>query len=488
MAVSPEASPEPDEAELTAAHTEQAARQFDELMDTFSLHHYIIRHGLTLDTTPEFASFGRKYAADWGAIQELNAQLEQLMRKYNVPLAYVDGQKLAALAADPLASRGTQELLECLVNSEQVRACMEVLGRATTRRRTRRPSRRPRCRRRRGCLARKQGKQTKLKHYAALKITRAAKLRVVQSWAAVAHAASQRQAMWEKLASQFARDWPRMKEPRVIIHLASLSLSKAQRASIPDLDVRQNAQLPRLCDVRLPGVDVVYVAFALNEDISQYFSKVLEIGGVATPERRYKVVVPENLDRFPRTLSSRRCCSTRPRRCGASPTFAAANAFIVPSVVGPEEQRLAVTLGIPLLAPAPSDALPGSKSGSKRIFNAAQVNAPGLHDVYDEAILAGLARLICTHLDVPRWIFKLDDEFGGGHAHFDVGEHRCYQDLLRAHDALAAHVGGPARAGRDPGDSGRRAAQAAARARGDQRAGCGARGGSTPKSLRGWAA
>ena len=49
----------------------------------------------------------------------------------------------------------------------------------------------------------------------------------------------------------------------------------AQRASIPDLEVRQNGQLPRLCDVRLPNVDVVYVApFALNEDVSQYFSKV----------------------------------------------------------------------------------------------------------------------------------------------------------------------------------------------------------------------
>ena len=43
----------------------------------------------------------------------------------------------------------------------------------------------------------------------------------------------------------------------------------------------QNAQLPRLCDVRIPDVDVVYVApFALNEDVSHYFSKVLEIGGV----------------------------------------------------------------------------------------------------------------------------------------------------------------------------------------------------------------
>ena len=30
---------------------------------------------------------------------------------------------------------------------------------------------------------------------------------------------------------------------------------------------------------------------------------LLEIGGVPNPEKRYKVVVPENLDKFPRALS-----------------------------------------------------------------------------------------------------------------------------------------------------------------------------------------
>ena len=40
------------------------------------------------------------------------------------------------------------------------------------------------------------------------------------------------------------------------------------------------------------------------------------------------------------------------------------------------------------------------------------------------------------HLDVPRWIFKLDDEFGGrGHAHLDTESLPCYQQLLKEHDA-----------------------------------------------------
>ena len=425
-----------------ADHT---AREFDELMDTFSLHHFIIRHGVTLDTTPEFASYRRRFDADWGAIQQLITALESLVQTYHVPLAYVDGQKLAALALDPLAPHDTNALLECLVNAEQVRACMDIPGQryragadaevlAATELQAGV----------RGCLARRDYADKRTKHEAAVKITRQARTFTTRAWAgrAIAHREALQRDQWEALTAAFRSDWPRLKdEPRVIIHLASLSLTQPQRRSIRDLEVRQNAQLPRLCDVRLPNVDVVYVApFALNEDISHYFSKVLEIGGVTNPEKRYKIIVPENLQKFAPHMSLTSLLLYSPRALRRIVNFCRGKrAYIVPSVVGPEERKLALTLGIPLLAPSPSAASSfGSKSGSKRIFSQAQVNTPpGLHDLYDEpALCAGLARLICAHLDVPRWIFKLDDEYGGrGHAHIDVGDHACYQNLLRAHDA-----------------------------------------------------
>ena len=86
--------------EVTVA---EEARQFEELMDTFSLHHFIIRFGSTLDTTPEYISFQRKFQDHWGAIQRLVSKLEAIMLQFDVPLAYIDGQMLAALALDPLA-------------------------------------------------------------------------------------------------------------------------------------------------------------------------------------------------------------------------------------------------------------------------------------------------------------------------------------------------------------------------------------------------
>ena len=420
------------------------ARGFEELMDEFSLHHYIVRNGTTLDSTPEFVSFQRKFAAHWGAVQQLVLSLEAIMRRFAVPLAYVDGAKLAALALDPLADHAEPALLDCLVNREQVAACMA------------RPGQRFRSAgdaKEAAAVEIQAGMRMALgrRRVARLRSMRAAAIVLTRKGKAMAvHAAATRQlqeraeaqhAAWKRTTAKFHREWPRIKgAPRVIIHLPSLSFSERQRRSVENLEVRQNSQMPRLCDVKEPGVDVMYVApFPLNDDVAHYFSKVLEIGGVDEPQKRYKVVVPENYHRFPSQFSLTSLLLYSPRALRRIANYCRGKpAYIVPNVVGPEELRLSMALGIPLLAPEPRvAALFGSKSGAKRIFHAAQVNVPpGAHDLYDEPDLLGaLAQLIAMHLDVPRWVFKLDDEFGGrGHAHLDVAALPCYAQLLREHD------------------------------------------------------
>jgi len=275
-------------------------------------------------------------------------------------------------------------------------------------------------------------------------LTRRAKTAVAQQDAQrrIVEQEAEDQRRWDALTSKFVAEWPDIKSgPRVIIHIASFSGTLAQRKSTPNLDVRQNAQLPRLCDVKEAGVDVVYVApFPLNEDVTHYFSKVLEIGGVADPHKRYKIVVPENHDRLPATMSLTSLLLHSPKALKKISMFAKGKpAYIVPGHIGAEERKLALALNMPLLAPEPSLAQNfGTKSGAKRIFAAGLVNTPpGVHDLYEElGLLLALAKLMCTHLDVPRWIFKLDDESGGrGIAHIDVSSLESHQALLQAHDA-----------------------------------------------------
>ena len=94
----------------------------------------------------------------------------------------------------------------------------------------------------------------------------------------ISEAREARNAEWDAQMAIFHQEWAQIKAgPRVLIQLPSLSFSPEQRASLPNLDVRQNAQLPRLCAVREPGVNLIYVApFPLNEDVAHYFAKALK--------------------------------------------------------------------------------------------------------------------------------------------------------------------------------------------------------------------
>ena len=87
------------------------------------------------------------------------------------------------------------------------------------------------------------------------------------------------------------------------------------------------------------------------------------------------MVVPENYHRFPAHFSLTTMLLYSPRALRRIVNFCRGKpCYIVPNVVGPEELRLSMALRLPMLAPTPSlVSLFGSKSGSKRIFHAAQV-------------------------------------------------------------------------------------------------------------------
>lgn len=61
-------------------------------MDSHSLHEFMIRYGQTLNSTPEFMSYQRVYAAVWPVLAELILQLEGICAEYAIPLVVVDGK------------------------------------------------------------------------------------------------------------------------------------------------------------------------------------------------------------------------------------------------------------------------------------------------------------------------------------------------------------------------------------------------------------
>jgi hypothetical protein len=106
----------------TTAWQSEEARGYNELLDSFSLHQFIIRRGKTLSDTPEYESFKRKYLNAWGSITGIIRALEKMLEEFTVPVAYIDGNRVVTLARDLIGPPSNDELLSCIVNIEQARS------------------------------------------------------------------------------------------------------------------------------------------------------------------------------------------------------------------------------------------------------------------------------------------------------------------------------------------------------------------------------
>uniref|UniRef100_A0A7S0VNS7 IQCH-like ATP-grasp domain-containing protein n=1 Tax=Hemiselmis tepida TaxID=464990 RepID=A0A7S0VNS7_9CRYP len=430
----------PPSAGAGAADGAGSPRDYNQLLDEFSLHQFIIRRGSTLTNTPEFESYRRKHASAWGPIQDVINGLEQLLSRYAVPVAYVDGNKVALLSQIDFRAPSVDDMIDCLVNLDQVLELIKLPGRrykgsnkdvvATLRLQAVY----------RGHLCRRGFRDSMWRFRAALTIQRLWK--TVTTCRATAKIVEQvvekRRRDFEALSKKLRQDWQLLKRrKRVVVHMPSISREEAQRVSMEDFLIRQNLQMGRLTWIASSDVEVVYVSpFPLSPDVVQYYTKFLQIQGLEHPDDRFKCVHPENYDRFPShfalattLLYSPRCLKRIANYCKGK------EAYIIPGIVGPDDVKVATHLRMPMLSPEPQlAAVYGSKSGSKRIFSVAEVNTPpGAYDLYSEhETIHSLARLIFERLDVKVWLLKIDDEFAGrGHASLDVTQLQCHQALTR---------------------------------------------------------
>lgn len=415
-------------------------RGYNELLDTYSLHQFIIHKGKAMRETPEFVSF-RCVAQDvWGGVEEVIRSLEALLTRYFVPLAYVDGQRLMTVASMELSSYSKRELLSCVVNEDQVGSLI------------RRPGQRYKGK------DRKKRAATTIQNvfrmwwsqqtYQRFRSRHASAELIQQVWRAfashedlkrqLARQRAQQHAQWTAKMERLHREWPRIRVARrVVIHVPSLSVDERSRVRTDNFSVKQNLQLARLCGIADPNVEIVYVSpFELTADVAQYSMKLLQLGGVADPVARVKLVFPEQATRFPAHFSLATLllysphCLRRIRRYIRSK-----EAYLIVGVPGREDKRLALALGVPLLGPDPVDALPlQTRSGAKRFFMKADVNvATGTYDIYDEDELAfALAKLIVTHMEQRVWLLKIDyDPFGTGTAVLDVSSLAALREIRR---------------------------------------------------------
>ncbi|GMH38300.1 hypothetical protein BSKO_06184 [Bryopsis sp. KO-2023] len=475
-------------------------REYEELMDAHSLHQIMIRHGVTVDSTPEFLSFHRTYTRIWPYVADLLLQLEGVCCQYAVPIALIDGKTIAEAANATLVAGEPcpmEELLACISNIQEVALILKQPGR-----------------RFKGIHGKQEAALMIQAHYRGYRSRshapridkmRAAAKEIQEAWrlnryrnAAISKmrkAREERDHKFQLLQDRLLATWPDIqRNHHVVVHVASVSGGNSHKSEQQEI-----LQMARLCDVADTNVDVVYVAAAaVDTEVEGYWRKLLEVGGVEQPANRYSIIHPENACRLPSQMSLTGKLLSSPRALDRIRNFTHGRpAYIVPSMVGDEDISLSVALEIPLLASHPHyGQAVALKSGARAVFQSAGVNTPpgkifeaipdavadveispltpntsfnidaaghlvvsdglpgssggGRRPRNDGFLIKGVAETLVKNPKHRCWSINIDDEVGGrGVAHFNVDEIDAAKGALDRYmvlmgDPMTAHVLGEA--------------------------------------------
>ncbi|XP_039225597.1 IQ domain-containing protein H isoform X5 [Crotalus tigris] len=250
----------------------------------------------------------------WGSIFSFLQQVETLTKDYAVPLAIVTGKKVMDLIPDfELSQRAVrEEILSVLKNISTVQKFLKQPGR------------------------RYKGQNGTEKAATKIQATwRCYRLRtsyigfrhrqwasgiIAISWLIHAHLQRVRKSLKESRqrhlenfhlrTKHLAANWNRIRSSRrTIIHIPSLGYKQSLREADPDFAVHQGSQFGRLCEIRDPNVDVIYICpLELSEELLRYYNKFLGLQpavrsgnpeDIADLQDRFKILTPEAINSFP---------------------------------------------------------------------------------------------------------------------------------------------------------------------------------------------
>lgn len=332
----------------------EETRGYNELLDEFSLHQFIIRKGKCLDDTPEFLSFKRTYISKWGSISYIIHLLEKMLTNNKVPLAVVEGKKLVDLANEDLKKPQNEDLYDCLINQEDVAKYIRIPTRMFTG--PNGPTAAVICIQKhwRGFKARSAYTQLRFLMQKAAVIQKAFRLyqMVKATKSKIEELNNESLFVWREMMEEFKKRWPEIrKKKRVEIHVNSLSIGDAKRLSMEKFMQRENLQISRLFLLRDPNVNIIYISpFTFTNDVLGYYMKILQIGDIENASTRLHVIVPENAHKFPSHFSLTQCLLYSPKAMKRIKNLIRGKqAYVVPGRASTDDIKLSINLTVPIL-------------------------------------------------------------------------------------------------------------------------------------------
>ncbi|EAS06221.3 IQ calmodulin-binding motif protein (macronuclear) [Tetrahymena thermophila SB210] len=435
-----------DDFELTLKETQ--AKTYPEVLDAYSLHHLIVRKAKVLEETPEYASYKRIYQLQWGQINQLLKEIEQIAKQFDFPMFYLDGKKLAQLS-EKITKPTLEELLNCIVNQDMVDEFVK--------------------------LPKRKYKGEKGKLLAVVKIQSIIRMflqyreykrikqtiqivKIIQKYARLYLHKKQTKKLiklkneqlfdkFKQTLHQFKLDWPEIKlKKRFEIHINSFSVDELKRLTMDKQLQRENIQITRIFQIKDPMVSIIYVCpFGVSDDITNYYYKILELGDVQNFKDRLYFIKPENCDTFPFHFSLSKKLLYSPQALKRiKKLIKGKQGYIVPGYPSNDDIKLATELNIPIMGGDPQISFVNStKSAARRIFHSCKIDVPpGAFEIYDETeFINTLTVLIANNPEISTWVLKIDDEFQGrGLAYYNVDSINQLSDLLKQYSEVTEEI------------------------------------------------
>jgi len=396
-----------------------------------------IKKGRFCETEPSFQLFRKYNQGSWSFIQSLIKKLEVLLDENQIKFVDINAEKLLLLATFP-GKVDKPQLVSCILNKEIIKNSMKLPARKF-----------------RGPKAEEQATICIQRFWRALQIKRDLKRkkqrekmvhRIQQCWKIYKLYMKTKKTIkvnfsefmddYGQILKKFKKEWPDIKGiERVELHLNSFSYSEDQRLTMENFLQRANTQISRIFSCKDNLIEIIYITpIELDEEIINYYSKVLQISELVAFKDRVHFLYPEGSKYLPYTFStskkllfSPQALKTIKKIIGLKP------AYIITGYPGENDLNIAKHLKIPCFCGNPITAANfSSKKGSRELFLQCNLPIPPSSSKFsnEEEFLNELVLLIYENQNISTWIFKINNEFvGRGIATFTLDTARLINGL-----------------------------------------------------------
>ena len=373
----------------------------------------------------EYKQFYNENQDKWGAILYLFEHLSKLFKRLSLTLVEVSQERILALARDELRVVQNKDLLMCISDQDLVAKGLDpnnpiqfystikekfvVMIQMAFR----------------YYKARKKVNEMKsyFKKIRLIQNTFLSSKLITSSREKAKNLFEKRYNSWTEMMKNFKTRWELIKSmPRVEIHFNTITQNSPNglylNTTYHKFSERENNQLNRIINLYDPSIEIIYVSpFKLNSDILSYYYSIMATLGIENVVERFHVIVPEEAEKYPPHFSISQLLLLSPNTVREIKKIVGEReAYIVPGNGGKVEVELSMLMDIPILM---GDLFQSetifTKSGSKLIFEANEVNIPiSAWDIKSEfEFFASLAHLVVTYPEYDCWVFKMDNEING---------------------------------------------------------------------------